>query len=61
MSFDAQSGVGEIAVDDGTTATVVRDQIEGGGGQSLREGERVRFQLRQTPSGPEATNVYTVG
>jgi cold shock CspA family protein len=60
-SFDAQAGVGEIAMDGGTTTvTVRRADIDGGGGQSLREGERVRFQLRPHPDGMAATHVYTL-
>lgn len=58
-NFDAEAGVGEIFVDDGTTVTVRRDDIEGGGGQSLREGERVRFERRRGTSGLEASQVYT--
>ncbi|TCK24600.1 cold-shock protein [Pseudonocardia endophytica] len=59
-SFNAQAGVGKIAMDDGTTVTVSRGDIDGGGGQSLREGERVRFQLQQHPDGMAATHVYTL-
>ncbi|WP_177238847.1 cold shock domain-containing protein [Pseudonocardia ammonioxydans] len=60
ISFDPQTGVGEIAVDDGATATARRSHIEGGGCQSLREGERVHFELRHHPGGAEAIDVYTL-
>lgn len=58
--FDVEAGVGEIAMDDGATATVRRADIEGGGGQSLHAGERVGFELRHRPAGVDATHVYTL-
>ena len=59
-SFNAEAGIGEIAMEDGTTVTVRRGDIDGGGGQSLREGEHVGFELRHHSDGAEATHVYTL-
>ena len=57
--FDDRTGVGAILLEDGTTASVARSQIDGGGVQSLRAGEEVRFDLRRGPDGAEAVAVYT--
>jgi CspA family cold shock protein len=58
--FDAQSGVGSIESDDGVILPVSRAQIDGGGGQSLRSGEEVRFDIHENPDGPEIKWIYTL-
>ncbi|WP_181784367.1 cold-shock protein [Pseudonocardia pini] len=56
--FDPQTGTGIIVCDDGTEVVVRRDQIDGGGFQSLRTSDRVAFALREEGDGYEAMGVY---
>ncbi|WP_214369269.1 cold-shock protein [Pseudonocardia sp. H11422] len=59
MWFDAERGVGRIAVDGGGELLVHYTQIDGGGRQSLRENDRVSFTVQASESGPRAVRVYT--
>ncbi|MFR9805495.1 cold-shock protein [Pseudonocardia sp. RS010] len=56
--FDPQQGSGLIVLDDGREVPVRRDQIDGGGSQSLREGDRVEFDLHESGSGLVVSGVY---
>lgn len=56
--FDPQQGVGLIVVDDGRTFSVRRDQIDGGGSQSLTPNDRVQFAVLDADSGPVVSGVY---
>ncbi|MFI2558632.1 cold-shock protein [Nocardia farcinica] len=60
--FDSKKGFGFIE-QDGGGADVFVDYLElvGGGFRSLHEGQRVRFDLRQSKSGPEAVGVHVIG
>lgn len=55
--FNDQKGYGFISIDDERSVFVHHSAIEGGGYKTLREGERVRFDLRQSTRGLEARNV----
>jgi|tagenome__1003787_1003787.scaffolds.fasta_scaffold20285377_1 cold shock CspA family protein len=56
--FDAERGVGVIVLDDGTEVPVHRAHIDGGGSQSLRERDRVAFDLREEGGGLRPSGVY---
>lgn len=55
--FNDQKGYGFISIDDERTVFVHHSAIEGAGYKTLREGERVRFDLKQSTRGLEAKNV----
>ncbi|MFF8955662.1 cold-shock protein [Streptomyces sp. NPDC014894] len=60
--FNAEKGFGFIAPDDGTQDVFVHySNIIGVGYRTLDEGERVEYQLRQSPKGPEAVLVLRLG
>ena len=54
--FNAIRGYGFIAQDDGNEVYVPRSAIRSGE-QTLKKGQRVRFDIVQGPNGPEAANV----
>jgi cold shock CspA family protein len=56
--FDPQRGTGVILLDDGTEIPVQRSHIDGGGSQSLREHDRVGFDLREEAGGLRPSGVY---
>lgn len=58
--FDPQHGAGVIVLDDGREIPVQRGQIDGGGSQSLREHDRVEFDLQESAAGPVASGVYRI-
>jgi cold shock protein len=59
--FNATKGFGFIAPDDGTADLFVHfSAIEGGGYRELSEGQRVQFDTKQGPKGPQASAVRTV-
>ncbi len=55
--FDDAKGYGFISRDSGDDVFVHYSAIEGGGFRSLRENQRVEFEVEQSPKGPQATNV----
>ncbi|MFD9425377.1 MULTISPECIES: cold-shock protein [unclassified Streptomyces] len=60
--FNDAKGFGFISPDDGTQDVFVHySSIIGVGYRTLNEGERVEYQLRQGPKGPEAINVLRLG
>ncbi|MBW1599482.1 cold-shock protein [Streptomyces sp. JJ38] len=56
--FNDVKGYGFITPDDGTQDVFVHhSNIIGPGYRTLDEGQRVEYQVRQGPKGPEAINV----
>jgi len=56
--FSRQKGYGFIQPDGAEEDVFVHySAIEGEGFRNLREGERVRFSVEDTPKGPQAVNV----
>jgi CspA family cold shock protein len=55
--FNPQKGYGFIEMEDGKDIFVHYNSIQGQGFKSLGEGERVRFEIRQSPKGEHAENV----
>ena len=57
--FNDTKGFGFIHSDDGVDVFVHHTEISGEGHRTLREGERVEFEVTQGPKGPKAVNVKT--
>ncbi|MEO0071890.1 MAG: cold shock domain-containing protein [candidate division WOR-3 bacterium] len=56
--FDGKKGFGFIEADDGSGDIFVHyGDIVGEGYRTLHEGERVQFDIEETPKGKKATNV----
>lgn len=55
--FSNAKGYGFISRDNGGDVFVHFSAIEGEGFRSLREGQRVEFEVEQTPKGPQAVRV----
>jgi CspA family cold shock protein len=55
--FNPQKGFGFIEMEDGKDIFVHYNSIQGHGFKSLDEGERVNFEIRQSPKGEHAENV----
>lgn len=58
--FNDQKGYGFIAQDGGPDVFVHHSAIMGEGFKSLKEGERVEFEVIQGEKGPKAQNVKKV-
>lgn len=59
--FNDTKGFGFIHSDDGQDVFVHHTAIDSEGHRTLREGERVEFELTDGPKGPKAVNVKTQG
>ncbi|UCG30979.1 MAG: cold-shock protein [candidate division WOR-3 bacterium] len=56
--FDSRKGYGFIEKEDGTGDVFVHyDDIVGDGYRSLNDGDRVKFEISQSPKGEKATKV----
>jgi len=56
--FNEKRGYGFIQRDDGEKDLFVHfSAIKGDGFKTLKEGEKVRFEIENTPKGPKAKNV----
>ena len=59
--FNATKGFGFISPDDGTADLFVHfSSIDGGGYRELSEGQRVQFDTKQGPKGPQAAAVRAI-
>jgi CspA family cold shock protein len=59
--FDGKKGFGFIEKEDGSGDVFAHYQdIVGGGYRTLREGDRVKFEITQSPKGEKATNIERV-
>jgi len=58
--FNDSKGFGFIEQEDGTDVFVNHSAIIATGFKSLKEGDRVTFDVEQGPKGPSATNVTVV-
>ena len=59
--FNNSKGFGFIGSENGADVFVHYSGIVGDGYRTLKEGDRVRFDLLQGPKGPQAANVVKVG
>ena len=58
--FDATKGYGFIARDGGADVFVHQSAIQANGYRTLAEGQRVEFEIEQSPKGAKASNVTTL-
>jgi CspA family cold shock protein len=58
--FNADKGFGFISVDGGSDVFVHFSAIESDGYRSLEENQRVEFEVKQGPKGPQAESVRKV-
>ena len=55
--FNEKKGYGFIQQEDGKDLFVHYTAIQGDGFKSLKEGQKVRFEIEETPKGPKAKSV----
>ena len=59
--FNEEKGYGFIAPEDGSKDIFVHhSSIQGGGFKTLAEGQKVNFEMMETPKGPTAANVVAI-
>lgn len=58
--FNEKKGYGFIQQDDGKDLFVHFSAIQGDGFRTLKEGQRVTFEIEETSKGPKAKNVQLV-
>ncbi|GAA3286041.1 MULTISPECIES: cold-shock protein [Dactylosporangium] len=58
--FNAEKGFGFISVDGGSDVFVHFSAIESDGYRSLDENQRVEFEIKQGPKGPQAEAVRKI-
>ncbi len=58
--FNDQKGYGFIEVEGGKDVFVHHSSIQGEGFKSLREGDKVEFEISQGSKGPQATQVKII-
>ncbi len=58
--FNEKKGYGFIQQDDGKDLFVHFSAIQGDGFRTLKEGQRVTFEIEETSKGPKAKNVQIV-
>lgn len=58
--FNNSKGYGFITSDDGVDVFVHYTAVAGDGFKSLKENERVSFELKEGPKGPQADNVVKI-
>jgi len=58
--FNEKKGMGFIEQDGGPDLFVHYTAITGEGFKTLAEGQRVRFEVEETPKGPKAKNVEKI-
>ncbi len=58
--FNASKGYGFISREEGEDVFVHHNSIEGGGYKSLDEGDKVQFEVGQSPKGLQANNVSRI-
>ena len=58
--FNEKKGFGFIEQDGGKDLFVHHSAITGEGFKTLSEGQRVRFEVEETPKGPKAKNVQII-
>ncbi len=58
--FNEKKGYGFIQQENGQDLFVHYTAIQGDGFKTLAEGQRVRFEVEDTPKGPKAKNVQVV-
>lgn len=58
--FNEKKGFGFIEQDGGKDLFVHYTAIQGDGFKFLKEGQKVRFEIEETPKGPKAKNVQII-
>jgi cold shock protein len=58
--FNDRKGFGFIEQEDGSDVFVHHSAINSTGFKSLKEGDRVSFEVQQGPKGPSAANVTVI-